>query len=222
MEVISGIHEIDTTAARSYLVVGDELTLIDTGLAGNTGKIINYVKNELKRDPTDIKLIIITHHHFDHIGSLDKLKKLTEAKVAVHKDDVDYVSGRKSQIGPAFFKFMVKVFKIVSHYQPVEPDIIMEDGDKIGEYQVIHTPGHTKGSICLYNPQNKTLFVGDNLKYVNGKLEGPGARLLPEPEKYKESMEKLARLDIEVIFCGHSKPITSHASQKLGEYLKTL
>jgi len=222
MEVIPGIHEIDTTAARSYLVVGDQLTLIDTGMAGNAGKILDYVKNVLKRDPTDIKTIIITHHHFDHIGSLDKLKKLTGAKVAAHKDDADYIYGRKSQTGPAFFKFMVKLFKLISRYKPVEPDTLLEDGDHIGEYQVIHTPGHTEGSICLYNPQNKAIFVGDNLKYVDGKIEGPGARLLPEPEKYKESMEKLASLDIEVIFCGHSQPITSHASRKLREYKKLL
>lgn len=222
MEVIPGIHEIDTTAARSYLVVGDQLILIDTGMTGNARKILDYVKNVLNRDPTDIKTIIITHHHFDHIGSLDKLKKLTGAKIAVHKEDLGYVSGRKSQTGPVFFKFVVKLFKIISRYKPAEPNIILKDGDQIGNYHVIHTPGHTPGSICLYNPQNKTIFVGDNLKHVKGKIEGPGPRLLPEPEKYKESMEKLANLDIEVIFCGHTNPIISHASEKLREYLKTL
>lgn len=222
MEIVPGIHEIDTIAARSYLVVGDQLTLIDTGMSGSSSKIRDYVKNIVKRDISDIKTIIITHHHFDHIGSLDKLKKLTKAKVAVHKDDADYISGEKSQEGPVFMKFMVKLFKIISRYKPVEPDIFLKDGDQVGEYQVIHTPGHTKGSICLYNPQNKTMFAGDNLKYVKGKIEGPGASLLPEPEKYKESMEKLVKLDIEVIFCGHTKPVTSHASEKLREYLKTL
>jgi len=191
-------------------------------MSGSSSKILDYVKNIVKRDITDIKTIIITHHHFDHIGSLDKLKKITKARVAVHKDDADYISGEKSQEGPVFMKGMVKLFKTISRYKPVEPDIILKDGDQIGEYQVIHTPGHTKGSICLYNPQNKTIFVGDNLKYIKGKIGGPGASLLSEPEKYKESMEKLAKLDIGVIFCGHTKPVTSHASKKLKEYFKTL
>ena len=96
MEIVPGIHEIDTMAARSYLVVGEQLTLIDTGMSGSSSKIRDYVKNIVKRDVSDIKTIIITHHHFDHIGSLDKLKKLTKAEVAVHKDDADYIYGEKS------------------------------------------------------------------------------------------------------------------------------
>jgi hydroxyacylglutathione hydrolase len=222
MEIIPGIHEIDTRVALSYLVVGDQLTLIDTGMPGSAKKILGYVKNVLKRDPTDIKSIIITHHHFDHVGSLDKLKNITGAKVAIQKDDADYISGKKSDNGSTLVNVFVNLFKIIYRYKPVKPDILLEDGDQMGDYMVIHTPGHTPGSICLYNPQNKAIFVGDNLKYIDGKIEGPGDRLLPEPAKYKESMEKLANLDIEVILCGHTKPITSHASEILTEYLKTL
>jgi hydroxyacylglutathione hydrolase len=222
MEVIPGIHEIDTRVAKSYMIVEDQLTLIDTGMPGSTGKVVDYVKNVLKRDPVDIKTIIITHHHFDHVGSLYKLKNLTGAKVAIHVDDADYISGKKKQDGPAFLNAMVKLIQFIYRSKPVEPDIILKDGNLIGEYRVIHTPGHTPGSICLYNPKNKAIFVGDNLRYVEGKIEGPGARLLPEPEKYKESMEKLADLNIEVILCGHSRPITSNASQLFKEYLKTL
>ena len=222
MEVIPGIHKIDTRTAFSYLILEDQLILIDTGMSGSYSKILDYVKNVLKRDPTDIKTIIITHHHFDHVGSLDKLKKYTGAKVAIQKDDADCISGKKDHEAPAFVNFMVKFLKIAYRYKPVEPDILLVDGDQIGEFKVIHTPGHTKGSISLYNSKNKAIFVGDNLKYIKGKIQGPGARLLPEPEKYKESMEKLAKLDIEVILCGHTKPVTSHASEKLREYLKTL
>lgn len=222
MEIIPGIHEIDTRAARSYIVVEDQLTLIDTGMPGSAGKIINYVENVLKRDPTDIKTVIITHHHFDHVGSLDKIKNITGARVAIHKDDADYISGKKRHDGPAFLKVMVKLLQLLYRSKTVEPDIILKDGDKIGEFQVIHTPGHTPGSICLYNPHKKSIFVGDNLRFTKGKIDGPGARLILEPEKYTESMKKLAELDIEVIFCGHSRPITSHASQLLKEYLKTL
>lgn len=222
MEVFPGIHEIDTRAARSYMVVEDQLTIIDTGMSGSDKKIIEYVKNVLKRDPTDIKTVIITHHHFDHVGSLDKIKKLTGARVAIHKDDADYISGKKDHEVSVFVNFMVKFFKIIYRIKPVEPDIILEDGDQIGQFRVIHTPGHTPGSICLYNPQTKVIFVGDNLRYTKGKIKGPGARLLPEPDKYKESMEKLAELDIEVIICGHTRPITSHASQLLKEYINSL
>jgi hydroxyacylglutathione hydrolase len=117
---------------------------------------------------------------------------------------------------------LVKLLKIIYRTKTVEPDILLEDGDSIGRFRVIHTPGHTPGSICLYNPENKVIFVGDNLRYSNGKIEGPINRLLPEPEKYKESMKKLAELDIEVILTGHSNPVTSEGGHLIEEYLKML
>jgi len=222
MEVIPGVHEINTRVARSYLLVNDEITLIDTGMPGSAGTIFDYVKNVIKRQPEDIKTIIITHHHFDHVGSLYKIKNLTGAKVAIHKDDADFINGKSSHEGPAFLKFMVKLLEIIYRSKPVEADIILKDGDQMGDYRVIHTPGHTQGSICLYNPNNKVIFVGDNLIYDKGVIKGPGERLIPDSENYKKSMEKLAQLDIEVILCGHSEPVTSDASLKLNEYVKTL
>ena len=117
---------------------------------------------------------------------------------------------------------MVNLMKLIYRTEAVEADILLEDGDQIGVYQVIHIPGHTPGSICLYNPQNKVIFVGDNLRYSKGKIKGPSPRLLPEPGKFKESIKKLANLNIEVILSGHSPPVTSNAALKLGEYLNNL
>jgi glyoxylase-like metal-dependent hydrolase (beta-lactamase superfamily II) len=222
MEVFPGIHEIKTRASNCYLVVGDDVMLIDTGMPGNSSKIIDYLQNTLKRNPQDIKTIIITHHHFDHVGSLDKIKKITGAKVAIHLADANYVSGNENQTGPVFMIAMVNLMKFIYRTEAVEADILLEDGDQIGDYQVIHTPGHTPGSICLYNPQNKVIFVGDNLRYSKGKINGPSPRLLPEPEEFKESIKKLSCLDIDVILSGHSPPVTFDAALKLEEYLKNL
>ena len=220
MEVFPGIHEIFSRVSNCYLVVADEIMLIDTGMPGNSSKIIDYLQNTLKRKPEDIKTIIITHYHFDHVGSLDKIKKITGAKVAVHIADSNYLSGNKNQEGPVFMKAMVNLIKVLYQTEPVEAEILLEDGDQIGGYQVIHTPGHTPGSICIYNPSNKVIFVGDNLRYSNGRIEGPNNRLLPEPEQFKESMKKLLNLDVEVILSGHSPPVTSNANLKLEEFLQ--
>ena len=222
MEVIPGIHEINTRASNCFLVVDDEIMLIDTGMPGNSSKIIDYLHNKLKRSPQDLKTIIITHHHFDHVGSLDKIKKITGAKIAVHHADANYLSGNKNQPGPFFMRAIVNLMKLIYRTEAVEADILLEDGDLIGNYQVIHTPGHTPGSICLYNPQNNVIFVGDNLRYSKGKIKGPTSRLLPKPEQFKESIKKLADLNIEVILSGHSQPIKSMASEKLKEYLKSI
>ena len=68
MEVVAGIYQIKGVA-NVYLVVDDDIMLIDTGLPGSSSKIIKYVKENLKRNPQDIKTIVITNHHFDHTAS---------------------------------------------------------------------------------------------------------------------------------------------------------
>ncbi len=219
MEVTKGIHQF-SGVSNSYIVSNNEIFLVDTGMPGKSGEIIDYVKNELKRVPHEIKTIVVTHHHYDHTGNLDKLKKITGANVAIHSADADYISGKKSQHGSLFMIPIVIFMKIIYRSKPVKADILLQDGDQIGDYRVIHTPGHTSGSICLYNPNNKVIFVGDNLMYSNNKIEGP--RILHEPEKYKHSMEKLRDLDIDVILTGHGQPITSEANNKLETFLEEI
>lgn len=115
-----------------------------------------------------------------------------------------------------------KVFTLIYRSKPVEPDILLHDGDLIGEYQVIHTPGHSRGSICLYNRKNKAIFVDDNLQYNNGKLQSPGEKLIPEPEKYESSMKKLLKYDVEVILTGHTAPVTLNTGELLQEFILDL
>lgn len=220
MEIIPGIHQIRGRVANCFLVDDVELMLIDTGMPGNSTKITEYMEQTLKRKPQDIKTIVITHQHMDHVGSLSKMKEITGAKVAIHHADADYIRGKKPHSGPAYANAMVKLIQFIYRTKPVEPDILLKNGDVIGAYQVIHTPRHTPGSICLYNPANKAIFVGDNLRYTQGKLMNPDMRLLPEYEKYKESMRRIAELDIEVILTGHTKAVIGGGSELLKEFVE--
>lgn len=216
MEVVNGIYEFKGVS-NCYLVLDKEIFLVDTGMPGRSNEIIGCLEKNLKRSPQDIKTIIITHHHFDHTGSLDKLKKITGAKVAIHVKDASYISGEKSQTGSLLMRPLVKIIKFIYRTQPVKADIILNDGDQIEDYTVIHTPGHTPGSICLYNPINKIIFVGDNLNYSKDKIEGP--RILDDPAEFRKSIKKLGDLDIEVILTGHGPPVTSLANEKLAQFL---
>jgi hydroxyacylglutathione hydrolase len=222
MEVYPGIHQIQRVS-NSYLVVDEDIMLVDTGLPGNSSKIIDYVQNTLKRDPHDIKTIILTHHHLDHVGSVEKLKKITGASVAAHKLDAGYINGTKSRPGPFLLRTATNIMKMVSRTKPVKPDILLKDGDVIKGYQVIHTPGHTPGSICLYNPENRVIFVGDNFRRSkDGNIEGPVPKYTPDMDLAKNSIKKLGDLNIDVILTGHNLPLTPDASSKLKEYLKTI
>ncbi|MDD1773960.1 MAG: MBL fold metallo-hydrolase [Methanobacterium sp.] len=221
MEIIPGIHELRGRMVNCYLTVdGDELMLIDTGLPGNSSNITEYIENNLNRSPQDIETIVITHNHFDHVGSLSKIKRITGAKVAVHPDDADYIRGKARHAGGAFMNSLIKLYQVIYRSGTVEPDILLKEGDIIGGYRVIHTPGHTEGSICLYNPDKRAIFVGDNLQLRDGKLHSPGKRLIPDPEKYVKSMEKLLEYDIKVILTGHTAPVTSDGVKLIREFLE--
>jgi hydroxyacylglutathione hydrolase len=219
-EVKTGIYWFKGVS-NFYLVIDNESFVVDTGLPGKAGQLENCLKS-LGKNPQEIGVIVLTHHHFDHTGSLNKIQNLTEAKIAAHKDDWPYVSGQKSYDGPFFMKPITKLMNLIYNIKPVKTDIVLVDGDKIGDYDVIHTPGHTPGSICLYNHLTKVLFVGDNMSFSKGILNPPSGRLLPDPVNYRKSMEKLGKLDVETILPGHGAPVTMDANRLIEEFIEML
>jgi len=222
MEILSNIHMIDGINANSYLLLGDKITLVDTGMPGSQEKILNYLQNMLKSKPEDIKTIVITHHHIDHTGSLYELKKVTNADVAAFKDEVDYISGKKPASGPFYMRIGSRLMSFLTSYNKVEPDIILKEDDVVEGYRVIHTPGHTPGSISLYNPDNRVIIVGDTLRFNGEKVNGPPSMLIEDHEALKKSVEKISDLDPKIMLSGHGKPIPENASELIKEYYKTL
>jgi hydroxyacylglutathione hydrolase len=222
MEILPGIHQIDGVNCNCYLVRGNNgLTLIDTGMPWSRKKILAYI-NSIHCQPTDIKTIIITHCHFDHVGSLDAVKKATGAKVAAHEEDADFISGKKSMPMPAGRKlsWRFRIFRLLSPFmkaKPVVPDILLKDGDEIAGMEVLHTPGHTPGSICLYDKRKKVLFVGDLLRFMNGKIAGPPITL--DEKQVRDSEERITKLDFNAMLSGHGEPLLAQASEKARTFI---
>lgn len=101
MEIIPGVHQIDSVNGNCYIIIiGDGLVLVDTGLPGNTRKILAYVHDTLECIPSDIEAIILTHYHLDHTGNAYELWDATGAKVAIHENDADCVAGIKPMPKP--------------------------------------------------------------------------------------------------------------------------
>lgn len=97
MEIMSGIHQVDGVNGNSYIVAREVLTIIDTGLPGSSAKIINYITGDLRRNPSEISTIVLTHAHVDHVGSITKMKQAAPgAKVAVHTAEAAYIRGEIS------------------------------------------------------------------------------------------------------------------------------
>jgi len=225
MEIVEGIHRVDEASANMahsnvYLLIeGDELTVIDTGTAGNAKKIVDYVQ-KMGRRPSNVSTIILTHCHMDHAGSAKELKDLTGAKVAVHEEDADIVSGKKPLPRPknVFFRAVSSFIKLA----PVQPDIILKDNDKIGQLTVIHTPGHTLGSIALLDEGKKALFAGDTLRFDGEKLSGGSDQFTLDVKKAKESIGKISTLSFDVMLCGHGEPLKPKASETVKKYYESL
>ncbi len=220
MKIVEGIHQVDGINGNVYLVEdGEKLTLIDTGLPRNAKKITSYIEG-LGRKPTDVSTIVLTHFHIDHVGSAKKMKELTNAKVAVHELDADYVAGKKAPPKPKnlMFKALSSVFKAA----PVETDLLLKDNDKVGRLIVIHTPGHSEGSISLLDAERKVMFVGDTIRFMNGKITGSPKQFTLDKDKAKDSIRKISTFDFDILLSGHGQPLMPDASQKVKDYVAAL
>jgi hydroxyacylglutathione hydrolase len=162
-EVLISRLTVGAFSANCY-IVGSEKTeeglIIDPG--GNPKEIINTLNvTRLK-----IKAIVLTHGHADHIAALYDIKSYTGAQVAIHRADNNFLDG------PREFSMTWGI----SYRTPDPPDRLLDEGDfiEIGDlnFKVIHTPGHTPGSICLH--MDDKVFTGDTLSY-----RGIGMTVLP-------------------------------------------
>jgi hydroxyacylglutathione hydrolase len=218
MEIIPGIYRIDgVRGANAYLVVGeDETFVIDTGMPGNARKIEAYIEG-LGKNLSDIKFIILTHADIDHVGSAAELKRMTGARLAIHADDAAILRGKesfKTIRGPLGFIFKLAMRLI--RYRPAEPDIVLSaDSDEIKGFRIIHVPGHTKGSICVYKP-GKVIFVGDALRSDSSGNPKPPSRMASlDDVKARASLVTISALDFDTLLPGHGAPVVSNASQKV-------
>ncbi|RQD84698.1 MAG: MBL fold metallo-hydrolase [Methanocalculus sp. MSAO_Arc2] len=150
-----------------------------------------------------IEIIILTHGHFDHTAHLPEIKAMTGAEVCIHRDDAVAL---QSDIESLSFNFGARPPMVV-------PDKILSDGDQIGELRIIHTPGHSPGSICLYHEGERALISGDTV-FPNGsfgRTDFPGG----STGDLKRSIERLAGLDVEGLYPGHERPVTEGAGRHL-------
>lgn len=222
MEIIDGIHRIDEASnniahSNVYLIVNEkELLVVDTGTSGNAKKIVDYIQ-KIGHQPAEVSTIILTHYHMDHAGSAKNLKDLTNAKLAASIEDADFVAGKKPYPKPK--NLLSRAVSSFIKPSPVEVDILLKEGSKIGNLTVIEIPGHTPGSIALFDAQRKALFVGDTLRLDGSKISAGPKQYVWNAEKENESIKKIAALDFDVMLSGHGEVLNANASNKVKEYI---
>jgi len=214
--------------SNAYLVSSPDLViLIDTGSSKNISSLELALKqNEL--DISDIDFIIVTHAHSDHVGHLAEIKEKSDAKVLAHRNAVEYLKKGYTPFpeGTMLFSRIIskignRFFSSGGKFTPVEPDIIIE-----GEYalstpelsvSIIHTPGHTSGSICVII-NDESAIVGDTLfNVIPGTVYPPFA---DGEEELIKSWEKLLSTGCSTFYPGHGKPFSREKFSKCFEKRK--
>jgi glyoxylase-like metal-dependent hydrolase (beta-lactamase superfamily II) len=193
MKVLENIFVFQDSFSTNIYVIDNEL-IVDTGIDANPGKVI---KSMLAQgiDLKKIKIILNTHAHCDHVRGNKKFKELTKAEIYAHKLDAKNI-----EIGKALCDlFSLKPI-------PTKVDERLKGNEKIitpnHKFTVIHTPGHTEGSICLYEQKKKILISGDTLFSDSvGRFDLPGG----SKKKLINSLKKLSELDIKVLLPGHGE-----------------
>lgn len=152
------------------------------------------ILREAEKNNFKIIYIVNTHGHWDHITENHELKELTKAQILINKNDSKKLIDMKEQTFP---------FKI----HPSKADSFLNDNDelKLGKlnFKILHTPGHTKGSVCLYEKNEKVLFTGDTLfTGTHGRTDFEDG----SQEEMNNSLRKLAKLPKDItVYPGHGE-----------------
>jgi hydroxyacylglutathione hydrolase len=173
-----------------------EDVLVDTG----TGRNMDYILKSIQEagvNPEDLSLIINTHSHFDHTGG----NRYLDLKVAIHQEDAhalengDDMATVADMFGESLGKMKV--------------DLKLQEGDKIHDFEVLHTPGHTRGGICLYD--GETLISGDTVFADGGfgRMDLGGS-----VQDMQESLKRLNELEVKYLLPGHG-PCTNEGSRHI-------
>lgn len=191
-------NQVNLGFVNAYVLVrGNEVAIVDTGVANSQGKIEEVIKG-VGRAWSDVKHVILTHYHPDHAGSMDAVMTAsTNAAAYAHAADIPQI------------KTSAKLLAVA-------------DGSDVFGLQIIGTPGHTPGHISVFDPIGSAFIVGDALGNGEGKLSGPNAQFSSDMVTAIKSAKRIAALKFEKAYFMHGSTIESGASDAIAKLAETL
>ncbi len=194
-------------ATNTYIVTdteSGECAVVDPAIESK--ELFGAVENR------NVKYILLTHGHYDHIGGVNAVKEKTGAKVVIHQEEKPFLSDTA-----------LNLYKYEHGYVKIIPDIITFDGTEIpfgdGNIKVMHTPGHTIGGVCYIFENDRVIFSGDTLfKLTAGRTDLATGNAREE----LRSLAKIGTLEGDyTVYPGHEASTTLDFERENNRYMKT-
>ena len=243
-EILPGVHVVPLAVGAGapggvmnicLLVDGGQITMVDAGLPGSSAVVVAYLE-EIRLAPQAIRRIIITHHHVDHVGGLTEMLELSGAEVWAHRDDTAVIEGTvpRPAIPPERIEAMLAAIpaeqrdaaearmKQMSTITPAVVDLRLVGGEELnvlGGVQILHSPGHTAGHLCLYLPACSLLIAGDLLRLEDGAIHESPSRFAADVDQTLASARGVVSLGFESFVGYHGGYVVSGARELLSSSL---
>jgi glyoxylase-like metal-dependent hydrolase (beta-lactamase superfamily II) len=218
------IHPVSNGYSTAYLVVdGGKAMLVDA----STTKITPKVLARLAQAGAELKLIVLTHYHYDHVGAASALRDATGARVAIHRLDADALRrGGKLRVNPTRLQARALAPLITrAEKAPVIPDLELGDDEDLRQHggfgRTLWTPGHTAGSQCVLLPDG-TVLAGDALtEAILPPHSAKGPLFAEDPDASRSSIAAIANAATGKVHVAHRGRLNPRSLKKLAAPTRT-
>lgn len=207
--------------AQAYFYRGPHGTaVIDPGYTGSYRAVLRFLAQP-DVDAHSIDWVLLTHHHIDHAGTAFALSAATGARLAIHRDDAPYLKIGRPRDRMTLWGLADRLPQRLARFVVSCADCEvkqLDDGDTIAGLQVIHAPGHTPGSVCLWSAEESTLFSGDVLNNERG-VRTPPWTVNHSHDLAQRAPERLIGLRYQRACFGHGPEIVEGADRRIEDFL---
>ena len=199
------VHKVSGAAfdGNVYLVLDEKPILVDAGMMA--GPTLKNIKKFI--DPAKIELIVLTHCHHDHSGAAPALKEATGARLMLSEKEVGCIGDELASVAYLFGQ-QAPEYKVD---ETLKEGMVLDIGE--WKLEVMETPGHSTGSLCLYERTEKVLFSGDTV-FTDGNI-GRTDMFGGSTDELVRSIQRLTELDVKVMYPGHMDITSQNVNRQI-------